>query len=77
MYLALLIMEEPKLSSMTHLGTKSSVFQPTQLGAGGQQEIFRHMKRHYEKLDRVSAATDTTPPTTFTSSTLGYLAFLF
>lgn len=28
------------------------------------------MKRHYEKLDRVSAATDTTPPTTFTSSTL-------
>ena len=67
-------MEEPNLSSMTHLGTKSSVFQPTQLGAGGQQEIFRHMKRHYDRLDRVTAVTDTTPPRAFTKSTLGKLA---
>ena len=35
-----------------HLTTKSSVFQPTQMGAGGQQEIIRHMSRHYDRVTK-------------------------
>ncbi|XP_063684612.1 spermatogenesis-associated protein 7 homolog [Bolinopsis microptera] len=63
-------MQDPKLSTMDHLSTKSSVFHPTQLGAGGQQEIFRHMKRHYDRLGRVTAATDSSPPKSYKTSTL-------
>ena len=70
-HLAVERMQDPKLSTMDHLSTKSSVFHPTQLGAGGQQEIFRHMKRHYDRLGRVTAATDSSPPKSYKTSTLG------
>jgi len=53
-----------------HLTTKSSVFQPTQMGAGGQQEIIRHMSRHYDRVTKATAVTDTSPPKSYKNSTL-------
>lgn len=53
-----------------HLTTKSSVFQPTQMGAGGQQEIIRHMSRHYDRVTKAKAVTDSSPPKSFKNSTL-------
>ena len=63
-------MEEVKLSKISHLCTKSSVFQPTRMNTGGQQEVYRHMKRHYDRLKTVAPATDTSPPRSMVSSTL-------
>eukprot|EP00116_Pleurobrachia_bachei_P005041 sb/3465303/ len=62
--------QEVKLSKISHLCTKSSVFQPTRMNAGGQQEVYRHMKRHYDRLKTVAPATDTSPPRSMLSSTI-------
>ena len=58
------------LKDTSHLSTKSSTFHPVQMKAGAQQEIMRHMVRHYDKLKRVTCKFLSIPPSFYLSLSL-------